>query len=137
MSDIKTNTITTPKIQEIDTHNLILCLYKDKTNLNNFTCKKNIKPEINQQLFKRLLKPFYLFLIALTCSCLIIKSKSSNGYNKYASLIFISGFLILILSEISVKYVSISKTAIFFNILIPIIMLCAIYIIFLKKIKYV
>jgi len=137
LSDIKTNTIITPKIQEIDTYNLILCLSRDKTNLDNFICKENIKPEINQQIFKRLIKPFYLFLITLTCSCLIIKSKNSNGYNKFISLIFTSGFLILILSEVSVKYVSFSTTAIFFNILFPIIILYAIYIIFLKKIKYV
>lgn len=137
LSDIKTNTITTPKIQEIDTYNLILCLYKDKTNLDDFICKENIKPEINQQVFKRLFKPLYLFLIALTCSCLIIKSKNSKGYNKNVSLIFISGFLILILSEVSLKYVSFSTKAIFFNILIPIFILCGIYIIFLKKIKYV
>ena len=137
LSDINTNTIITPKIQEIDTYNLILCLSRDKTNLDNFICKENIKPEINQQIFKRLIKPFYLFLITLTCSCLIIKSKNSNGYNKFISLIFTSGFLILILSEVSVKYVSFSTTAIFFNILFPIIILYAIYIIFLKKIKYV
>jgi lipopolysaccharide export system permease protein len=137
LSDIKTNTITTPKIQEIDTRNLFLCLFKDKTNLNNFTCRENIKPEINQQIFKRLLKPFYLFLIALVCSCLIIKSKDSHGYNKYRSLIFMLGFLILILSEISVKYVSFSKTAFFFSILIPIIIITAIFIFFIKKAKYV
>ena len=137
LSTIKTNTITTPKIQEIDTYNLILCLFKDKTNLDNFICKENIKPEINQQIFKRLIKPFYLLLITLTCGLLIIKSKNSNRYKKYISLIFISGFLILILSEVSVKYVSFSTTAIFINVLIPIIIFYAIYIIFLKKIKYV
>ena len=137
LSNIKTNTITTPKIQEIDTYNLVLCLYKEKINLDNFTCTENIKPEANQEIFKRLIKPFYLFLIALTCSFLIIKSKSSNRYNNYISLIFILGFMILVLSEVSAKYVSFSTTAIFLNILIPVFIFYTIYIIFLKKIKYV
>jgi lipopolysaccharide export system permease protein len=137
LNEIKTKTITTPKIQEIDTYNLILCLYRDKTLLDEFQCKKDIKPEINQQIFKRLLKPFYLFLIALTCSCLIIKSKFSNGYIKFRSILFLLGFLILLLSEVSVRYVSFSSMAIFFNILVPIIILSLIYMFFLKRINNV
>ena len=55
---MKTKTITTPKIQEIDTFTLINCLRNvEKEKIESFRCDKNLQKEIKQEIFKRIYKP--------------------------------------------------------------------------------
>ena len=138
LTEIDSNTIIEPKVQEISSMILLKCAFDKKINREDFFCDNNLKPKINQELFKRLLKPFYIFLIPLICGILIIKSKNDTRFKFNRSLSFAFGFLTLLFSEASVRYISYSN--IFLNvlsILVPVIIFVTTLIILLKKFKYV
>ena len=65
---------------------------------------KDAKIEIN----KRFGMPIFIPLIALICCFLLTsrREKKINNYNKY--IYFIIGFIILVLSEITVRYSGVS-----------------------------
>ena len=78
-----------PKIQELDIHLLVQCLYYNYLDrADEFYDKdeylqcveKNIKT-VTQEVFKRLYKPIYILLLGLISSLVILKSKEDNGYN--------------------------------------------------------
>jgi len=137
LTDIKSKTITTPKIQEIKTTWLARCIFKNNLEFEYFICNEQIIPKIKEELFKRIIKPFYVPLLALIASCLIIYSKEFKNYNMFRNLLFIYAFLILIFSEISAKYAgsSISYSYIFF--LFPLIFFIITYLIFFKRSTHV
>ena len=72
LSGLSTSTIKVPKIQETSTYKLINCFIKntDKIKL----CNKDTKKEILPNLIRRLILPFYIPVIALMCSFLLIKT---------------------------------------------------------------
>ena len=125
-------TITVPKIQEINTTTLLNCFFKiENKTFESFNCKQ--KNEILQELIKRLYKPIYIPLIAfLTCFLTIfIKKQFYRKRNIY--FIFISIVLILIVSEMLLKEVSISNFSVFFYIILPWIIFLISYIFFKTK----
>jgi lipopolysaccharide export system permease protein len=135
--DIKAKTITSPKIQEIKTTWLAKCLYENDLKFKNFNCNKRIIPEVQEELFKRIIKPFYIPLMALIACCLIIYPKQIKNYNIIKNLLFVYAFLILIFSEVSSKYIgtSISYSYIFFS--FPLIVFIINYFYFIKRSSYV
>ena len=93
---------------------------------------KNVQIEIN----KRFGMPFFIPLISLV-TCFLLssrKDKKISFYNKY--IYFFIAFLILISSEITVRYsgISFNHTAAYY--LLPIILLPVIYFLLIKKFKY-
>ena len=144
LSKYTSKTTKTPKIQEVETKNLYDCLFKNKKKLevnnNNFefVCINSLalKNKISQELFSRIFKPLYVPLLALIGGLLLIKSKNSQGFSKYKLKIFITGVIIISISEISTKFYSVD---IFENILIflmPFILFFLFYIYFIKKINW-
>ena len=85
LSKYTSKTTKTPKIQEVKTISLYDCLFlnkkpvKDQNNFN-FICRDtlDLKNKISQELFSRIFKPFYIPLLALIGSLLLIKSKKFN-----------------------------------------------------------
>jgi len=121
----RTKTTTTPKIQEIETIILFNCLNNflsissinlDRFNKNNFDCIESIHKDVIQEFLKRVYLPIYIPLVALIASLIINKSKNSADYSKFKFLFFTIGTLIVILSEISVKFLTLNpiKNTIFF-----------------------
>jgi len=133
LSNIKTKTITTPKIQELKTVWLLRCFFKKNLNLVFFKCEERILPEINEELFKRIIKPFYIPLLALIAGGIIITSKQKKNYNKLKNLLFIFAFLVILFSEISSKYITLSNDLFYVYFLIPLITFTLTYFIFYKK----
>ena len=90
------------------------------------------KIEIN----KRLGMPFFIPLISLVCCFLLSsrKDKKFSYYNKY--IYFFVGFVILVASEISVRYSGLSWDYTFFYYLIPILLIPVFYFLLLKTFKY-
>ncbi len=130
LKNLETGTIKLPKLQETSTYKLLNCIFYffDSNTLN---CK-NTKDEINTVLNRRFFLPFYIPIIALICSFLLLKTKSKKNIliNKYS--IFSLSFLILLYGELIIRYTTISKliTLLFIStpfILIPIIYLLLIY----------
>ena len=108
LKNLQTGTIKQPKLQETSTINLLKCI-KNTLNLGVGYCKENTKKEIITTLNRRIVLPFYIPIIALLCSFLLIKTSTRKNFflNKYS--IFILSFLVLLLAELVVRYTGISK----------------------------
>ena len=126
LSNYVTKSITHPKVQELNTYMLYRCThsyYIDKIDEKffkyknaNILCNKDFIKEINQELFDRLIKPIYLFLITIISCFLLTEYKENYKYKFHKSYIFIYGILIIIFSEMSVNYAgkSFMNTIIFY-----------------------
>ena len=113
LSKFTTNTITYQKIQEISSLQLFNCLSNYYLNTNYKKSKlcenRNIK-HVSEEMFKRFIVPLYIFILSIFAASLVLKPKK-NLYLKYHKfIIFLSGFLIMVISQISFKFVLQSKT---------------------------
>ena len=139
LADFASNTITVPKIQEIPSHELIGCFFPfmKKRNIDAFKCEGSLIKEIKQELLKRFYKPIYIPIISILCCLLILVSKTNINYERNKKIIFISTFLVLVLSETTLRY---STTSIFSTItylIMPWILFSFIYLFFYTKVKNV
>ena len=141
MSQYQTKTTITPKIQEIKSSNIIKCislLLKDKNiniSISNLSCNKSFYKNLVQELYKRTILPFYIPLLFIVASFLILKSKNNLNYKYFKIKIFLTGILLIIFSQISVNLASKSNHMSLIFIIVPLILIFLSYIIFLNKIK--
>ncbi len=143
LSGLSTKSISEPKIQETSTIQIIQCANQSKRSLRN--CRnddgtlgkvrnesKDLKIEIN----KRFGMPMFIPLISLvSCFLLSINQKKKNFiFRKY--IFFLIGFIILMSSEITVRYsgISLKHTAIYY--LIPLGLLPLVYLYLIRMFKY-
>ncbi len=145
LKNLKANTTTYKKTQEITTVNLIKCLlgiYKVKIN-NKFqkiddieNCLPQNINNIFKEIYKRLVIPFYVPLLSLIPFFLLISSKENVNYSRLKVFTFLTGLVIIILSETTIRLVS---NMIFNNIgiaALPLLALIIIYLIFIMKFKF-
>ncbi len=138
LSKFTTNTVTYQKIQEINSFHLLKCLYSYYLNKDfekNNLCKNRKIKSISEELFKRFIGPLYILILSLISSSLILKPKNSfySKYNKF--IIFFLGFLIVILSQISFKFISQSRNLDIIAILSPLLLILFYYFFLILKIK--
>ena len=144
LSDIETNTTTYKKTQEVSTLDLFKC-YKNIYNKNFIDLSKDLKIEncrtdnisnILKEFHKRITIPLYIPALMLICLLVITKSKENNNYTLYRFKIFLIGLVVIILSELSIRYVetSIFNNAIIF--LIPLIIILYLYLTFYFKFNF-
>ena len=136
-SDLTTKSITEPKIQETSTLRIFNCLRnKNVTFTHNCDRKKKTLMDNKIELNKRFGMPIYIPLISLICTFLLAsrKDKKTYSYNKY--IYFFACFLILVFSEILVRYSGLSwnHTAIYY--LLPMCLLPLFYFTLIRKFKY-
>ena len=122
LSYVNTNTIKDFKLQETSTLQLINCITEKNLSIPNCSAKNEIVSSLN----RRIILPFYIPVIALICSLLIISSKKKY-FNK--NIIFIYSFLLLIFTELSVRYTGINKYVFYTFLITPLIMSLIIYMI--------
>ena len=142
LAQYSSNTILNPKIQELPSKPLIGCVFKI---INNklieynelFKCEKKIFNEIVQELFKRFYKPIYLPIIAILCCFLVVVPKNNINYEKNKKIVFLITFLILIISEGSLRYSTTSNLSTLLYLIIPWILFTTIYLLFYIRIKNV
>ena len=120
LSKFSTKTVTVSKIQELDTYKLIICIkdYFPKNNFdenettildsNNETCKSRTIKSIVEELYKRMIIPFYTLVVSLIGASLIIEPKSNFFLKSHRINIFLLGSFLIALSQISLKYFFIS-----------------------------
>jgi lipopolysaccharide export system permease protein len=101
-----TKSITLNKIQERSISSLLFCYYefhllKKKEYFDPTLCNDPAIKEIEAEIFKRTIKPLYIFLLALNVCFLLLYSKENFLIYKKRIIIFFVGFTIIILSEIS------------------------------------
>ena len=137
LADYSSNSILVPKIQERSSKDLLSCLFFFQKKISEFenkkSCDKSLKKEINQELFKRFYKPLYIPLIGLLCCFLILAPKNSYRYYRNRKVVFLSTFFVIIFSEASLRYSSISTTSTYIYFIIPWISFGLIYIFFNRK----
>ena len=142
LAEYSTSTILVPKIQELKSIDLFNCLLKLNAiqmnyNFDNFNCEISLKKEIKQELFKRFYKPLYIPVIAVLCCFLIILPKNNIKYEKNKKVIFLITFIIILLSEVSLRYSSISELANIIYLMSPWLFFIIIYLFLYRKIKNV
>ena len=141
LADYSSNSILVPKIQEKSSKNLLTCLLIFKKKISEFRsdvkCDKSLSKEINQELFKRFYKPLYIPSIALLCCFLILVPKNNLKYSKNKKIIFLLTLFVIIFSEASLRYSSISITSTYIYLFIPWVSFTLIYIFFFKRSKNV
>ena len=129
LSKLDTNIIKSSKIQETSTFSHFGCinkLYNLKIAFLNkyeieLNCSKRLLGNIFKELYKRLIIPFYIPVLIMISMLLIIKNKEIINYSRYRILIFFIGFITIIFSETSLKFIETSLTANLKIILFPII----------------
>ena len=147
LSKFATKTTTHPKIQEIRSYDVMVCIFRLKNLNNNFfsnffqseksltNCIPENLKDTFQEVFKRFIAPLYLLTLCLIACLIIIKSKDDYNYLRYKFILFFFGVITIIISEISIKY---SSPKIIENIHIfslPIIFMLIFYIYLLIKLK--
>ena len=132
LTNLSTDTIKTPKLQETPTIDLLKCIsqsYEEKI----LNCKKSAEKEIKTVLNRRFILPFYIPIISLLCSLLMIRieEKKSYFFNKYS--IFGLSFLVLLYAELIVRYTGISKIINILFTISPLILVPTIYLFLIYK----
>jgi lipopolysaccharide export system permease protein len=136
MANMDSHLVTHEKIQEQPTSTLISCmksiLFKIKK-IESIECKE--RRNIYKELFKRIIKPFYLPVLILISLLLILTSKESLRYNKNKYSIFFIGFGVIILSESLLGYITNNLLKNILILILPIIIMLITYFIFIYKLK--
>ena len=114
LRNLETNTTTYIKTQEVSTLKLIKC-YLKLNNLNFFNittkdivlenCIQSNLNNVIKELYKRFIIPFYIPSLMLIILFLILKSKENINYFNYRIFIFLFGLLIIISSEMSLRFI--------------------------------
>ena len=124
LSKYVTKSIIDFKIQEQKTFFLIDCNinyhylkkqeYFDVNNCNDASKKMTL-----EELFKRIVKPLYYLSLSLCACFLFLFSKENNNFKIYRFLVFISGTILLIFSEISSSFSGSSDLQLLISIFLP------------------
>ena len=132
LENLSTGTIKIPKLQETSTYDLLQCILKSNEE-KILKCKKSAEKEIKTVLNRRFVLPFYIPIISLLCSFLMIRAEEKKNYffNKYT--IFSLSFLILLYAELIVRYTGISEIINILFMISPLILIPIIYSLLIYK----
>ena len=137
LSDMSSHTVLDTKLQEQPSEELITCLYdlQKKNQSKIINCNTQNLRNIYKETFKRFVNPLYLPLLILVTLILTLISKENVKYNKYKILVYVTGFIVIILSEGVLGYVAedIKINLLLFS--LPILLTLFIYFIFIYKLK--
>ncbi len=145
LSKFDTRTIKIIKTQETSSNNLFKCirLLSSKKNIKNLYDKLNMRncelsnlPNILKELYKRFIIPLYIPVIVLTALLIVITSKESLNYNKYKITIYLMGFLLVIFSETTLRFVSDTLAENYKLIITPFILVISIFTFFFAKLIF-
>jgi len=123
-----------PKIQELNNKLLIKCLsynYQGKANeleSEIFTCSKNSIKDIKEEVFKRFYNPLYLLLLALIACMIFFISKEGKKFIFYKYIIFLTGFIVIVISEVSLRLASNNIFGLYFFITFPLFAILSLFI---------
>ena len=135
LSNFEDNTTTYKKTQEVATLDLIKC-YHNLMNLSFFNIDKNFDVEncrldnidnIIKELYKRIVIPLYIPVLILISLLLIFRSKENINYSRYRIFIFLIGFSIIIISEMTIRLINENFLENIKFFLIPIILVISLY----------
>ena len=146
LSQYVSNATKYPKIREAPSIFLIKCVYlkalnRLKTDDNKklgtvfYRCNEGGFKIVLEEFFQRIYKPLYLIILGLVSSLLVLRSKDEMSYNKTKIYLFSFSFILIIISEISLRYSAYSLISTSFFIFFPIFVFISIYLTLLKIYK--
>ena len=143
LNNLSSNTITTTKTQELSSKEIFNCLKKLSKLINpennqviSQNCSLKNLENLNKEMYKRFIIPFYIPSLILIALFLILKSKENINFTKYRIIIFMIGFITLILSETTLSFINKSFSSNLKISLIPFILFTILYLILLHKLKF-
>ena len=145
LKNLKANTITQQKNQEMSTTDVISCLkfiynlkiqILSKLNNENINCTKSNNINMIKEFYKRLVIPFYIPILMLVPYFLILSSKERKNYSRLKITTFLIGIIVIIFSEGIIRFVSqeLINNLIIFS--FPLIIFFIFYFIFLFKFNF-
>ena len=123
LSSLSPSTIKQPKVQETNTLKLINC-FKKGSYLYLKICSDDFRKELYPVLNRRIVLPFYIPIISLICSFLLIKTKKKY-FNKFS--VFCYCFLLLLFTELAVRYTGLSSVLRISFLILPITLILIFY----------
>ena len=123
LRSLRNTTIKKPKMQETDTISLAKCLFDDSP-IQTVLCNNDVKKEILSTLNRRFIIPFYIPVLSLICSLLLIKSKKNFFQNLS---IFSFSFFVLLFTELAVRYTGLNSIILYIFIIMPFSLLFLLY----------
>tara|TARA_B100000989_G_scaffold15814_1_gene10581 strand:- start:1691 stop:2815 length:1125 start_codon:yes stop_codon:yes gene_type:complete len=140
LSKFESRTIKIAKMQELPSRKIIECsislmkgiTYRERMFLCDFESLKNI----NQEIYKRFIKPMYFPLLMLVCCFLLTFSKIENNFSFKTIKVFLYILLILVLSEILLRYIESTQLLFILVITLPIVIYFFIYNFLISKVNH-
>ena len=147
LSEFSTKTTTHSKVQELDSIKLLICikevLMEKKINNEqvikkpeNDACHDRKVKSISEELYKRLILPFYTLIISLIAASLVIEPKSKYFLKFHKLNIFLFGIAVIILSQLALKFILSSINIMYVILFLPILLILIYYIILLIFTKF-
>ncbi len=147
LSYFSTKTTTQSKVQELDSIKLLICIKEVLMNDNlnaeqiinkpdNDACHKRKIKSIGEELYKRLVLPFYTLIISLIAASLVIEPRSKYLIKFHKLNIFLIGIVVIILSQLVLKYILNSFNILYFILFLPIFLIIIYYTLLLIFTKF-
>ena len=146
ISKFNSKSIGATKTQENSTKELLQCLLilekeknieKDLNKIFSFqNCRLANLTNIYQEMYKRVIIPFYNILLIMIALLLIIKSKDTINFKLYKLKIYIIGFMTVIFLETSLKFITSTLLQNLLVASIPLLLFFILYLYFFNKLKY-
>ena len=142
LANLESNTTTYKKTQEISSTKLIRCVKnyykfnKDDLKLKSGTienCTTRNMNNIFKELYKRFVIPLYIPVLSLIPFLIIIISKENSKYQKLRIFTFLTGFFVIVFSEITIRFISNLTSQNIILAIIPIIFLILFYFFLFNK----
>ena len=144
ISKFTSNTTTHQKTQETKTIELVQCLLiteglKKKLEspkvkkINN--CNLENLENIHEELYSRLIKPFYTTFLITISLLFILKSQSNHTFKSFKFKIYFLGFIFIVFLESSSKFISTNLLKNSFVSFLPFFFIFIIYIYFLRTLE--
>ncbi len=141
LSKINSNTRKINKLNETKSSFLFYCLKKfliDRKN-NDIRCGSEnsfLVKDIYEEIFKRTINPVYIIILSLISSLVVIKPKKTIIEKYFKFFLFILGFLIILFSELSYKFIAFTFFLELVFVLLPIFFIILFYFFMLIKTKF-
>ena len=129
------------KLNETKSSYLIFCLknFVEKRKDNKLRCDREnsfLIKDIYEEIFKRSIVPIYIIILSLLSSLLILKPKKIFNEKYFKLFLFFLGFLIILFSELSYKFISYNFIFEVLSISLPITCIFLFYFVLFFKTKF-
>ena len=109
LSNYQTRSTIDPKIQEQSSQLLSKCIisiykFNKPFNENVLICNQKTFLKVVEEMYKRIIIPFYVIIIAVVASSLLLKSENENNFVRFKIIIFCMGIMFIILSQLLTGY---------------------------------